>query len=262
MSVVVLNQSVLHFETLGRGRPVLFLHTWVGSWRYWVPSLQAVAVSHSAYALDLLGFGDSARNAVGYSLDGQTALVAAFLDEMGIGRVALVGHGLGGLVGLHFADQQPDRVARMLIAGLSPRSIARDARLGLFSPDEWLTLFDAKGAFAAELLPETRGIDPDAVHVVPNEAETSGFLAAPSEADPPILFINGANDPLQGAADATHIPPTQRRVQEIVFPESGHFPMLDAPDAFHRLMVDFLALDDGASPRDLRLKEEWRRRVR
>ena len=62
MSVIVLNQSVIHYEFLGRGRPVLFLHTWVGSWRYWVPSLQAAAVSHSAYALDLYGFGDTARD--------------------------------------------------------------------------------------------------------------------------------------------------------------------------------------------------------
>ena len=40
MSVILLNQSVVHYESLGRGRPVLFLHTWVGSWRYWVPCLQ------------------------------------------------------------------------------------------------------------------------------------------------------------------------------------------------------------------------------
>src|SRR5512147_904482 len=107
MSVILLNQSVIHYESIGRGRPVLFLHTWVGSWRYWVSSLQAVAASHSAYALDFFGFGESARTAAQYSLEGQAALVASFMDEMGIDRVALVGHGLGGLVGLHCAGLQP-----------------------------------------------------------------------------------------------------------------------------------------------------------
>jgi hypothetical protein len=43
---------------------------------------------------------------------------------------------------------------------------------------------------------------------------------------------------------------------------SGHFPMVDNPVQFNRLMTDFLALDSGASPRDLQLKEEWKRRVR
>jgi hypothetical protein len=43
---------------------------------------------------------------------------------------------------------------------------------------------------------------------------------------------------------------------------AGHFPMLDNPPQFHRLLTDFLALDTGASPRELQLEEEWKRRVR
>jgi hypothetical protein len=43
---------------------------------------------------------------------------------------------------------------------------------------------------------------------------------------------------------------------------SGHFPMLDETVKFNRLLIDFLALDSGTSPRELQMKEEWRRRVR
>jgi hypothetical protein len=42
----------------------------------------------------------------------------------------------------------------------------------------------------------------------------------------------------------------------------GHFPMIDNPGQFNRLLTDFLALDSGASPRELQMKEEWKRRVR
>jgi hypothetical protein len=38
--------------------------------------------------------------------------------------------------------------------------------------------------------------------------------------------------------------------------------MLDETSKFNRLLTDFLALDSGVSPRDLQMKEEWRRRVR
>ena len=38
--------------------------------------------------------------------------------------------------------------------------------------------------------------------------------------------------------------------------------MLDQPNYFNRLMVDFLALNSGESPRQLQLKEEWKRRLR
>lgn len=261
MSVILLNQSVIHYESIGRGRPVLFLHTWVGSWRYWVPSLQAVAVSHSAYALDFFGFGGSARGAAQYSMESQAALVGAFLDEMGIDRIALVGHGLGGLVGLHFAGIHPQRVARMLVTGLSLEAGMRTDKLLSLTPDELLGLLAPREELSGDLLPEARAMDPDALRLVPDLDEIQRSLSAFEVAGSPILIINGAIDPLQAEPELKLSRPNPH-LHEIILPESGHFPMLDAADGFRRLMVDFLALESGMSPRQLWLKEEWHRRVR
>ena len=49
---------------------------------------------------------------------------------------------------------------------------------------------------------------------------------------------------------------------QITLEGSGHFPMIDETVQFNRLLTDFLALDQGLSPRELQMKEEWRRRVR
>ena len=51
-------------------------------------------------------------------------------------------------------------------------------------------------------------------------------------------------------------------LHSIYLDQSGHFPMLDETQRFNRLLTDWLALESGESPRDLQLKEEWRRRVR
>src|SRR5512137_1438697 len=98
MSAVILDDRIVHYEVLGRGRPIIFLHGWVGSWRYWIPAMQTAAISFRAYALDLWGYGDTTHDSMSYSLDKQTGLLERFLDEMGIGKVAVVGHGLGALV--------------------------------------------------------------------------------------------------------------------------------------------------------------------
>jgi pimeloyl-ACP methyl ester carboxylesterase len=221
-----------------------------------------VAVSHSAYALDFFGFGESARGAARYSMESQAALVASFMDEMGINRVALVGHGLGGLVGLHFAVTHPGRVARMLVAGLSPCSTPAYESLLTLEPDQLLTLLDTKGQFTGELLPETRAIDPAALRLIPELEDIQRSLSALGAAGSPILIINGSNDPLQPSAAPGQWPGPDPQPHEIVVPESGHFPMLDASDSFHRLMIDFLALENGTNVHELRLKEEWRRRMR
>jgi pimeloyl-ACP methyl ester carboxylesterase len=262
MSVVVLNQSVIHYESLGRGRPVLFLHTWVGSWRYWVACLQAAAASHSAYAVDLYGFGDSARDPLLYSMDSQAALIGSFMDEMGIERIALVAHGLGALVGLHFAGLHPQRIARLLAVGLPVDSVSPPELLLDRDPNELHALLDGKGLHSAALLPETNSIDPAAMRLIPESAKINHTVSALQDSGMAVLIINGATDPLQQAAGPQRLSELGPHVHEIVFPESGHFPMLDAADAFQRLMIDFLTLETGTSPRELRLKEEWRRRVR
>jgi hypothetical protein len=51
-------------------------------------------------------------------------------------------------------------------------------------------------------------------------------------------------------------------MHQINLQNSGHFPMIDETATFNRLLIDFLALESGLSPRELELKEEWKRRVR
>jgi pimeloyl-ACP methyl ester carboxylesterase len=110
MSAIILDGSMVHYEALGRGRPIIFLHGWVGSWRYWINAMQIASTSFRAYALDLFGFGDSMHDPLRYSLDRQADLVKRFLEEMGIGKVALVGHNLGALVGFSYLKQWPQSV--------------------------------------------------------------------------------------------------------------------------------------------------------
>jgi len=262
MSVIFLNQSVVHFESLGRGRPVIFLHTWVGSWRYWVPSLQAAATSHSAYSLDLFGFGDTARDPLAYSLERQAALLEGFLDEMGIGRFALVGHGLGALVGLTFAGRQPLRVARLMAIAMPLDPMSIDGRLHSSTPAELLDLLGGRSADAADVLPNESAIDPRALDVTLDATQINSALAGLRAAEVPCLLVYGANDPLLRPPSPEHTMAFGPNVHQVVLGDSGHFPMIDAADAFHRLLIDFLAMEPGSSPRGLQPKEEWHRRFR
>ena len=85
MSAIILDNELVHYEVLGRGRPVIFLHGWVGSWRYWIPAMQAASIDFRAYAIDLWGFGGTAKASNRYLLSSQRDLLDDFLNEMGIG---------------------------------------------------------------------------------------------------------------------------------------------------------------------------------
>lgn len=114
MSAITIDNDLVHYEVLGRGRPVILLHGWLGSWRYWVPAMQQLSAKYRVYALDLWGFGDSGKNAQRYGFASQVLLLGQFMDKMGIAKAALVGHDLGAAVAAHYAVRHADRVPRLM----------------------------------------------------------------------------------------------------------------------------------------------------
>ncbi len=78
----------------------------------------------------------------------------------------------------------------------------------------------------------------------------------------PCLLVYAQNDPAVRAPEVEMLAALPQQVHTILFEHSGHFPMLDEPSKFNRLLNDFLSLPSGESPRQLQLKEEWKRRVR
>lgn len=116
MSVVSIGEDLIHYEVLGRGRPVVLLHSWLGSWRYWIPTMQQLKINYKVYAIDLYGYGDSVKDPRKYSLEHQIRLLEDFVEKMAIPKMALVGHGLGSLIAVEYARRYESRVPRMLIS--------------------------------------------------------------------------------------------------------------------------------------------------
>ncbi len=259
MSVILLENKVVHYEVLGRGRPLLFLHGWVGSWRYWVPVMQAVSVSYRAYALDLWGFGDTAKIPQGYTIEQQAALVGDFLEQMGIGKIVIIGHGLGAVVGLLAALHSPERVDRLMLAAypfggqvVSPRLRTADAQ----EMAEWLIgrTWQTQPDFADVLK-----MDGEALRTSCEDMDHLDLGHRWTGFGKPCLFVYAEDDPLISIPNFTGMPDWSHLIQ---FEQGGHFLMLQQTSKFNRLVMDFLNLESGVSPQQLQLKEEWKRRVR
>jgi len=263
MSVVLLNESMVHYEVLGRGRPVIFLHGWVGSWRYWISSMQVASTSFRAYAIDLWGFGGTFHNARRYDLMSQSSLLNSFMSEMGIGKIELVGHGLGALVGLEFTATHPNLVDRVMLTNCPLEKRAINSRLTSETPNDLANSFASSlpaGSDAA--LSEARNTDPATVAGSLGVFSAGAFFNQINHQHTPCLLVSGAQDELISLPGINLLTLLSDLGHHIVLEESGHFPMLDASAKFNRLLTDFLALDSGVSTKELDLKEEWKRRVR
>jgi pimeloyl-ACP methyl ester carboxylesterase len=262
MSAIILDSQIVHYEVLGRGRPIIFLHGWVGSWRYWISSMQVASTSFRAYGLDLWGFGESARDPKRYTIDQQTDLLSRFLDEMGIGKVALVGHGLGALVGFNFCSRWPKNVDRMMAVNSPMYYESINARFRTSSLPDLISWLVSKMPEAAAALADASKADPQAISDSISSFQSNSLFAKMRETLIPCLLVYGQNDPAIQAPPADNSINLPHMMQHVVLDASSHFPMIDEAARFNRLLLDFLALESGASPRELQLKEEWKRRVR
>lgn len=261
MSAILLDDSIVHYEVLGRGRPVIFLHGWVGSWKYWIASMQVTSTSYRAYALDLWGFGDTAHNILKYSLDEQVKLIDDFMNKMGIGKIAIVGHGLGALVGMKFAIRYNQSVDRVMAINCPINYEAVNARLRTAPPQELSDWLSNNTPEAATALSDASKADIKAIAASMTDLQSDNLFGNFRSLNIPTLLVYGEKD--QAITVPAYDVTTSTYTHQIILEGSGHFPMVEETIKFNRLLTDFLALDSGARPsEELQMKEEWRRRVR
>lgn len=102
----------IHYLDIGSGPPVLFIHGNPTSSYTWRSVLAPVALGtqRRCLALDLLGFGQSAKPNRKYTLDLHAAIVAGFIERLGLKDLILVGEDWGGPLAVAYAVRRPDAV--------------------------------------------------------------------------------------------------------------------------------------------------------
>jgi pimeloyl-ACP methyl ester carboxylesterase len=258
MSIMVVDRQVVHYEVFGHGRPVLFLHGWLGSWRYWFPTMECISDHFRTYSFDFWGFGDSRRQRTPESIQNYSDQVIRFIDELGIDKVLLVGHSMGGMVALKTAINHPRRITRVAAVGapivgdslswllkLTDRPVIAEA----FTSVPWLRRYMFRW-----FLGETN--DP-AIHEVLDDSVKSSSTTLRravgsmwrtdlrpelSRLTTPSLIVHGGRDEIvhPNQADLFDAIPS---AEVVVMPESRHFPFLDEAELFNDILLRFLKQD-------------------
>ena len=114
----------LRYLELGGGiTPVLLLHGFGADLNTWMFNQSALAETHRTIALELPGHGGSTKDVGTGDADALADAVEAALDALGVGRVHLVGHSMGGALALLVAARRPECLASLTLiapAGLGP----------------------------------------------------------------------------------------------------------------------------------------------
>jgi pimeloyl-ACP methyl ester carboxylesterase len=232
--------SIWYADYEGASRPVILLHGGTGNsgnFGKQVPAMRAAG--YRVVAIDSRGQGRSTRDGKPFNYRLMASDVRAVMDRLDIGNAAIVGWSDGADTGLVLAHDEPERVAGLLFfacnvdsTGTKPfeytetigRCLSRhkkDYAALSSTPDQFDALFEAVGEMQRSQ-PNYTAADLAAVNV-------------------PVLSLLTDKDEFITLEHAEYIGRTIPQGGFRVLPEGSHFAPIQRPDAFNRMVLDFLA---------------------
>ncbi|MEM8861502.1 MAG: alpha/beta hydrolase [Chloroflexota bacterium] len=259
MSITTLENQLVHYEVTGHGNPVVFVHGWHGSWRYWWSTMQALSARNRTYAFDLWGFGDSSNNSNAYSIDAYVDMLYGFLDALAIVKpVTLVGHSMGAAVALRYTQKFPDDVKKVAAISMPVKGVYMHDRL--MGRDPFSNVGRAPGLSWPEVDNEVRKADVNAVTSLVDEIRQNDFIKDIENCSKPLMLIFGKQD--QIVKEPGNSLPETNHSRTYISLDCSHFPMLEDQLKFNRLVLDFVLAENDADLQELSPKDHWIRRNR
>jgi len=262
VSSIVTEQGILHYESIGRGQPVILLHGWINSWAVWRDSMIALPQigRYRVYALDFWGFGDSAKGArtpvATFQISSYVEMVRQFMDSLGIQSAPIFGHSMGGTVALQMALTYSDRVKKVAvvgspIVGTSLNQFLQLAGYGWIARLVWRYPIMLHSLMRFLLAKDSKKVRNMIFRDVQRTTIESFFRSIGDlrdtdlrEALPtlkvPTLGIYGVNDNIVSPSNAKILKQSVDSAQLSMMKYSRHFPMTDEPDLFMETLNHFL----------------------
>jgi pimeloyl-ACP methyl ester carboxylesterase len=249
----------------GEGPAVLLVHGFPDSialWRHQIPAL--VAAGYRVIAPDLRGFGltESPAEVEGYAIENHVADLVALLDTLGVAQVRLVGHDWGAVAGWLLAGQHPERVERYVAV-----SVGHPQAYVQASPTQWIKayyilFFQLRGLSEWLLMRDDWWLLRQLLHDEPELERWQADLSRPGRLTAALNIYRanftrmfqdwpGVSVPVMGVWGEDDVALTEEQMTgsaqfvtgpwryETLGNRSGHWLMLNAPERFNALLLDY-----------------------
>lgn len=248
----------------GSGQPLILVHgggAGADSLGNWAPCIDTFAQNFHVFAVDMVGFGQSDKPDPSSFLYDQAARdkhMAEFVETLGLGPVNMIGNSMGGLTSMGVAVARPDLVNRLVLMGSAAIQTEINPSLksimnydfsyeGMRRIVEALTNDDF--VYEESLIDYRHKLSIDPATRAAYEA-TQGWIrdrhglyceeSHVAAVTVPTLVVSGKEDKVVPVSSAYRIIDLIPQAWGYIFPSCGHWAMLEHPDVFARLSVDFL----------------------
>jgi len=274
MPRVLANGIRLHYEEVGQGLPLVFVHEFAGDAQSWHLQVRFLARRYRTITFNARGYppSDVPADPAAYSQVQAAEDIRGLLDALGINRAHVCGLSMGGYATLHFGLRHPGRALSLVVAGCGYGSVPADraqwkrdvtataqrfltepmaAMADVYcqgptrvqfrdkDPKGWQEFHDRLAVQSALGHGLTmQGVQLERPSVYDLEAELEQLVV-------PTLIVTGDEDE-PCLEPGIFMKRKIRTSGLLVIPKSGHTINLEEPEAFNRAVLDFLgAVDSG-----------------
>jgi pimeloyl-ACP methyl ester carboxylesterase len=260
----------VNYVDIGEGSapPAVFIHGLGGCWQNWLENLPRVARERRCIALDLPGFSGSEMPAEKISISGYAQTVVDLCRAAGVDEpMAVIGNSMGGFIAAELGinhDGFGERIALVSAAGISSthlrrRPVLTAARISaavtnvvIARSESFVRRPGLRHLMLAYVFRHPSLIAPDLAYHSMGGAGGPGFLAALDaltdydfrdrlpELEAPTLLVWGREDNLVPVEDADEFERLIPNARKVILEDTGHVPMLERPQTFNDLLVEFL----------------------
>jgi len=268
----------IYYEDHGEGQPILLVHGWMCSSKFWQKNVPELATIFRVVTLDLRGHGNSSKALSGHTIAQYARDVRTVIEHLGLRDIVLAGWSLGGPVVLSYYEQY-SKDSHLKALGLV------DAAPFPFSPAAWNSHalrnynYDGMNATFADYAADPRKFaiafttrmfhqkpsDTEMDWVVAEMMKTPTWIAEAAYSDfvmsdyakslqainvPVIVFAANSgvfrNGIAMGKAIANQVP----QGTLIPFENAGHILFYEQPGKFNAALTDFVKARQTQPPRD------------
>ena len=252
-----------HYEMTGSGDPILFIHGFGGSGRWWEGQEEFLRSGYQVITVDLPGHGQSAWMPM--TLGDLAVDLRQIISGLGISQFNMVSSSFGGLIAFELCRMIPEAVMRMSFVGVLPKFARAPGYPAGLDIDKIRTLssqFDGdydvildiffrslftmreRDSVRFQWVKEMRGSEP-----LPQREALKCFLDILEKADLrgrlagvicPVQFVTGSDDYICPQPAMAWVAKHFVNARFDVMQGRGHLPFLTAPDEYNDLLEDFL----------------------
>ena len=268
----------LHYEDVGTGIPIVFVHEFAGDWRSWETQMRYFGRRYRCIAFNARGFppSDVPDKVDSYSQERARDDIRSVMDALKIDKAHIVGLSMGGFATLHFGFTYPERALSLVVGGCGYGASAEKRAQFMEETEAAAQRFDDVGMREAAIgyasapsrvqyqNKDPRGWQEFADQLADHSAKGSALTMRGVQKRRPSLFdlvekmktITAPTLVMTGDEDWPCLEPAllmKRTIPTaglVVMPNAGHTINLEEPAAFNQHIADFLhAVEAGRWPK-------------